>query len=162
MRSLPVILVIVNLLLRGVAVPHVHASPADEADRTARPHVHLSGHACRHAPTHAHHQAGLRHGHGLRHVHEEVSTEHVARVGDHDTTSLPEHDDDAVYAADDTVMIVPVRRPSLANAGACCFAIPAHGIIASLPGVEPRPRHVRPPGDGAATLQTFLPHVLRV
>jgi hypothetical protein len=161
MRLLPVILVIANLLLRGVAVPHVHAASADPADHAVRPHVHLAGHADRHAPTHVHHRAGHGHGHGHRHVHRDTAPEH-ARADHHDSTPVPEHDDDAVYVDEDTVIFVSAGRSLLTHVIAGWFMPPPHGFVVSLSAIAPLPRHVRPPGDGAATIHTLLPHVLRV
>jgi hypothetical protein len=161
MHALLAFLVIANLLLRGVAVPHAHAASADVADHAVRPHVHLSGPADRHAPSHTRHQEGHGHGHSHRHVHHDIAHDH-ARAEHHDSTPGPEHDDDAVYVADDTVIFVSVARSLLTHVVPCWLMPPPPWFFVAPSAVAPPPRHVRPPGDDAATIHTLFPHVLRV
>jgi hypothetical protein len=157
MRLLTAILVIVQLLLRGVAVPHVHAAESDVPGHTIRPHVHLAGHAGHHADTHHHHHDGRRHGHAHDTMHTEDAENGLAGAA-----PAPDHDDDAVYVSDDTVMLMPSGRSSPTDTAVQWLAVPILGVSVSPPAVEMRPRRVRPPGEGAATIHTLLPHVLRV
>lgn len=157
MRLLLAILVIVQPLLRGAAVPHVHASQSEVPGHASRPHVHLAGHAGHHA--HAHH----RHHHGREngHVRDTMHAEH-AETGLPGTVPVPAHDDDAVYVADDTVMLMPAGRSSPRGTVTRWLAYPALGMFVSPSAADMRPRLVRPPGDGTATIHALLPHVLRV
>lgn len=146
MRLLPLILVIANLLFRGVAVPHVHVHD-DAGEHAGRPHVHLANHSHPHD-----------HGHGRRHVHHDNESEHASPS----STPTPGHDDDAVYGPDDTLIVNSAGWPKVTPAIGHRLAIaPRHG---SLPpsNAAPRPGLVRPPGNGAVLISTLLPHVLRV
>lgn len=157
MRLLPAILVIVQLLLRGVTVPHVHAAQSDVPGHASRPHVHLAADAAHHAHAHLHHHDG----HGRGHAHDTMHTAE-AKSGVPDATPVPDHDDDAVYVSGDTVMLMPSGRSSPPDTAVESLALPVLGVSVSPPAAEIRPRRVRPPGDGAATIHTLLPHVLGV
>lgn len=150
MRLLPLILVIANLLLRGVAVPHVHAND-DADDHGGRPHVHLASHEHRHSHAHDHH-------HGQRHVHHDKNSEHGAPS----STPTPEHDDDAVYVSDDTLIVASLDRPRATHALGHWLASSPCQAFSPPSSAALRPSLVRPPGDGAVTIRTLLPHVLRV
>lgn len=149
MRLLPLILVIANLLLRGVAVPHIHDHD-DAADHASRPHVHMASHEHSHSHGHDHH-------HGRRHVHHDRESEHAFPP----STPTPDHDDDAVYVAVDT-LTVSACGPKVTHAVGHWLAIAPRQVFSPPSSADPKPRRVRPPGDGAVTIRTLLPHVLRV
>lgn len=150
MRLLPLILVIANLLLRGVAMPHAHAHD-DASEHGGRPHVHLASHEHRHSHAHDHH-------HGQRHVHIDKKSEHECPA----STPTPEHDDDAVYVSDDNLLVASAGWPSFTRALGHWLTSSPFQAISPPSSAAPRPRLVRPPGDGAVTIRTLLPHVLRV
>lgn len=156
MRLLLAILVIVQLFLRGAEVPHVHAAQSDVHGHANRPHVHLAGHGGHHARAHHHHD-GREHGH----AHDTMHAKH-AETGLPGTMPTPDHDDDAVYGSDDTVMLRSAVRPSPKATPTRWLALPVFGMFISPSVADMRLRRVRPPGDGAATIHTRLPHVLRV
>ena len=144
MRLLLAILVIVQLLLRGAEVPHVHAAQSDVPGHASRPHVHLAEHGGHHAHAHHYHHDSRGHGHA------------------HDTMPTPDHDDDAIYVSDDTVMLISAVRPLPTATATRWLALPVFGMFISSSVADMRHRRVRPPGDGDVTIHTLLPHVLRV
>ena len=109
MRATIVILAIVQLLLRGVAVPHCHAheSLSSEAGHSERPHIHVTGHS------HSSHHHGHRQSHSHRHAEHAEHAEH----DDHaelpvPTNPSPDHDQNALYVGCD-VLTARVERLEL-------------------------------------------------
>jgi hypothetical protein len=90
-----------------------------------------------------------------------MHTDH-AECGVPCATPTPDHDDDAVYVSDDTVVLMPSGRLLLTGTAVQWLALPVLGMFVSPPAVAMRHRRVRPPGDGAKTIRALLPHVLRV
>jgi hypothetical protein len=85
-----------------------------------------------------------------------------AETGLPGTMPTPDHDDDAVYVSDDTVMLMSAVRPSRTATVARWLALPVFRMFVSPSAADMRARRVRPPGDGAVTIHMLLPHVLRV
>jgi len=83
-RATIIILAIIQLLLRGVAVPHCHAhenSPSD-ADHAERAHVHVTGHS------HSSDRNADKHGHSHRHEnHAELPTP-IVPSSDHEESAF--------------------------------------------------------------------------
>ncbi len=91
MRATIIILAIVQLLLRGVAVPHSHAHEclSSEAGHAERPHIHVTGDS--HASVHN----VDKHGHSHHHdKHNESPVQNVP---------VPDHDQSAFYVGYDVV-----------------------------------------------------------
>ena len=100
MRATFIFLAIVQLLLRGVAVPHCHAheSLPSEPDHAERPHIHVTGHS------HSSDRNADKHGHSHRHnKHNELPVQNVP---------VPDHDQNALYVGCD-VLTSAVERVEL-------------------------------------------------
>lgn len=148
MRLLFMALVTVHLLLRGMAVPCPHQPRDDAAGHSHRAHVHLSGHAHRHAPADSQRHAATQGAHARGVPLDRSSPDHG-------------HDHDAVYL-DDWLILAIGEQMSLQSVEIDWLTVPAAGMAIAEPVLEPQPRRARPPGDGVPTLHTLLPHVLRV
>jgi hypothetical protein len=161
MRFVIAILVIVQLLLRGAAVPHCHAHDGrtQSADHANRPHVHVPGHSHSHAGDR--HHSNQRHSHG----HDESRREgHLpATPLPIDPGSVPlEHDQDTVYLVGETPTATVGRIQVPAPTDACWFSTNIDGgNQLRLPCLVPY-RSAGPPGSRASTLQNLLPHLLRI
>ena len=151
MRLAAALIVLAHLVLRGVVVPC--AAHAEHPHHARRPHVHLTGHV------HRNHHGDAHESHG--HHHDRARTAD-AGSGFPNSAPGPDHDDDAVYFADDAVMCFASCRSMPTTTALQWLATPPLPVFGAPAIVEPRPRHVRPPGVGAATIHTLLPHVLRV
>lgn len=153
---------IAALVLRGMTVPHAHAGGDGGRDHVVRPHVHLAVLSDRHAHSHDHqHRHGGGHGHA--HVQYDIAADHGDTAnGLPSSPPASDHDDDAVYFADGSVMLIPAVRSSPTEAAVSWLAVQAIRVFGPPSVVEPPFRHVRPPGDGAATIHSLLPHMLRV
>lgn len=143
MRVATALLLIVHLLLRAAAVPHVHAAHADVAGHAGWTHVHLP-------------EAAHDHEH---HDHEHDGSTNAA-PGPHDEPAH-EHDHGAIYLDGHAVMATAPGHTAPPDAVAEWLAIPAQRMLTS-PDAAPGIRPVRPPGAGAPSFHTLLPHVLRV
>ena len=82
---------VVELLLRGALVPHVHARAA-ACEHTARPHIHL--HQVQHSHHHPHHDHA--HHHGTKRTVES-------------SASCAQHDKDAIYVNHDGLLVLTSR-----------------------------------------------------
>jgi hypothetical protein len=155
MRLLAVLLVIVQMFLRGIAAGHAH--PSAPHAPTARPHFHLTAGAHDHRQ---HHHRGDHTSHDHGHDHESSGPIAGARP---DREPTPSHDRDATYVADEGVILLSETRSTLAAREAIEWLAPTIGVPGfSAPHLHPSPRRVRPPGDPASPFLTILPHVLRV
>lgn len=149
MRVPVAIVFVVQLLLRGAAVPHTHPAHAACPDGLERPHVHLTTRAARHIHDHDRRRGNARPG--TRH---DGSDTRTLPDGDHD-----EHD--AIYLDGNTPLITSAQRPT-----------PADPTVDSVPGPPGRPVirpardgsapcQVRPPGGGPVPIRVRFPHLLR-
>lgn len=147
MRALSVIAVMVQLILRGVSVPHGHAHDgrSESADHGKRPHAHLAGQSHATGPRHA------KHDHPHRH--------------DEPTDPSPlssEHDEDAVYVSGESLIASAdrSRAPEPTEAGWILADIES-AKIAGLPDLIAC-RSIGPPGKSPGTKLDLLPHLLRI
>ncbi len=173
MRFMTAILVMVQLLLRGVEVTHCHAqdSRPEPVDHAQRPHVHISGHSHSHANRHQHSPNGMPHRHKDQHDHND-RLGHIDRPGsgespvtphaDDPLTPTPDHDQDAVYTGCEPLgaPLDRIQAPEptvadwfLADIQAASAATLVHLIESRAAG---------PPGPALATSSDVLPHLLRV
>lgn len=141
MRWLAVSFVLAHLLLRGATVPHTHEAGDYSPEKSSRAHVHLNWHSA---------------GHGLaaRHDH------HASDGSQHETS--PAHEDDVLYV-DDADWLSTSKSEGVTDALSLDWTLTS-GIDANLL-TAPRPQSEgtpRPPGETSDTIQTFLPHVLRI
>jgi hypothetical protein len=155
LRVLSLLLLVAHLMIRAVAVPHMHeaAHGLPVSDHGSRPHIHLGGHG---------------HYHDHEHVHDD--REHqvsapAATTSDEVAATSPCccHDDDAI----DVSMSTPAGSPDWRRAG---FKIELD-VILSLPArataVRPEPDGYRglssrPPGNRVTSRHDIFPHVLRI
>lgn len=150
MRATIVILAIVQLLLRGVAVPHCHAheSLSSEAGHSERPHIHVTGHS------HSSHHHGHRQNHSHRH-------DDHAELPD-PTNPSPDHDQNALYVGCD-VLTARVERLELPAADGNSMINSDGGREADsvLPQFVACSKTGPPEGSIFAPL-LVLPHMLRL
>ncbi len=152
MRFVAILLVITQLIVRTIAVPH-GPDPTDlpgAANHSSRPHVHLAGHSHSHAThSHSHHHCG----------------EHNPTVPPGPMeSSHPEHDQDVLYFSD-VVAVSADRGPfserfSGASGAEWCPVADAGDQLR-----WPRQigfRGAGPPCGSKEAIQRFLPHLLRV
>lgn len=151
-RATIIILAIVQLLLRGVAVPHCHARenlPSD-ADHAERPHIHGTGHS-----HFFDHNAGKhKHGHSHRHDHhDELPTP---------TFPSPDHDQSALYVGCD-VLTAAFERVELPAADGNSMLDSDFDRVADsvLPQFVAYSETGPPEGSIFATL-LVMPHMLRL
>lgn len=157
MREIAVIAVMVQLLLRGVAVPHHHAQSHDEpADHAQRPHVHLVGESGA-TNCHAKHQHLHRHGGDQK----QPDTPATSRPAEPSPLS-PDHDQDAIYVGGENLTRSADRSqaPQPTETGEILSRIES-GNIAELPKFVAA-RSIGPPGKSADTHLDLLPHLLRI
>ena len=146
-RATVIILAIVQLLLRGVAVPHCHAheSLTSSADHAERPHIHVTGHS------HSSDRKSDKHHHS--HRHDELPAP---------TIPVPDHDQNALYVGCD-VLTAAVERVELPAADSNSmfdsnFDRVADSVLPqSVAYIETGP----PEGSIFAPL-VVLPHMLRL
>lgn len=161
MRFVVTILVVVQLLLRGVAVPHCHANDGrpEPVDHANRPHVHISGHSHSHATGHQHSR------HEIPHHHNDQHGDRPSPVSPEPADSLPPdpgHDQDAVYTGGEP-LATPLDRiqaplPTIADWFLADFEAESDACLIHL--IEYR--SAGPPGKGVGTSSDLLPHLLRV
>jgi hypothetical protein len=161
MRFTVTMLIVVQLLIQGMAVPHCHAIDGlpEPADHANRPHLHLMGHA---------------HSHDSDHDHADHSHSHP-RHQQHDDSDLPvtldlatplsdssEHDQDAVYVDGETLGLPSERietfNPTDVMGLVADFVSPESEILPRL-GIC---RTSGPPGLRSGASLDLLPHLLRV
>ena len=153
MRPLAVLLVIVQMVLRGIAAGHAH--PCAPHAPAARPHLHLTAGAHDHRQ---HHHGG----HHTSHDHDHESSDLVGGARP-DREPSPGHDHDATYVTDEGVILLSVTRSPAPAREPIDWLDPVSGVLgSSVLHLHPSPRRVRPPGDPASPFLTILPHVLRV
>ncbi len=131
------LLVILQLLLRGAAVPHEHEMPVGTTGHAHRAHAHFVWDSEGHSHDH-----------------------HDSDQADHDL-AFP-HDCDAVYV-DVSPMMGTATLQGFVEDTAVEWGLRSDRN-ASVSPVLLAGRFVgrRPPGDAADPLHTFLPHVLRI
>jgi len=158
MRLLLLLLVGTHLLLRGAATPHAHESHAEAPEDAGRLHIHLSDHGHHHdGHGEHHHHNGVPRNQGHGH-HDETSDPFVCN----DPVETPSDcDQDALYL-DDGLILVAGETALRWDAGTDWSAVSICGVENVATVLQPEPRRVRPPGDGAPAIHTLLPHVLRV
>lgn len=160
MRLPLLLVVIVQLLLRGAAVPHTHGGDSDATCHATRPHVHLGASANHAARNLDRHRQGLRSGTGHHHPQDHVAGERLSAASQDDGPS-PGRDDDAVYL-DDGLVLTPGERASPMGMVTGSPASSAGVADIAPPLLRPRPCRLRPPGHGGTTILSLRPHVLRV
>ena len=149
-RATVVILAIVQLLLRGVAVPHCHAHEnlPTTADHAERPHIHVTGHS--HSSDH---NADKR-GHSHRHDnHSELPAP---------TFPSPDHDQSALYVGCD-VLTAAVERVELPAADGNSmldsdFDRVADSVLPQFVAYS----EIGPPKGSIFAPLLVLPHILRL
>lgn len=151
MRPTIIILAIVQLLLRGVAVPHCHAheSLPSESGHAERPHIHVTGHS------HSSHQNADRHGYSHRHDHEtESPTPNVPS---------PDHDQNALYVVCEvlTAAVERVELPAAADGNSMRDSDFDRVADSVLPQIVTYSETGPPEGSIFAPL-VVLPHMLRL
>ncbi|MDB5339586.1 MAG: putative secreted protein [Planctomycetaceae bacterium] len=161
MRFVAVILVIVQLLLRGVAVPHCHAHDgvAQPAGHASTPHVHVLPHSHSHAIG----QHGSQHCHSHRHVHPHHSTETpVTPEPAKPSPPCSDHDQDAVYVGSEPLAapLDRIQAPEPTVADWFLATIEPESDISLVHLIEYR--CAGPPGEGLSTSIDLRPHLLRV
>lgn len=154
-------LMVVQLLLRGLAVSHGHAHDGrpESTDHANRPHLHLMGHAHSHGSSHKHAEHG--HSHDSHHRHGDsappVTPDPVAPLPD-----SSDHDEDAVYVDADTLGM-PTDRLETPDptdvVGLLTDFVSGESEILPRLGIY---RPAGPPGSGSGTALDLLPHLLRV
>lgn len=159
MRALSVIAVMVQLLLRGVSVPHGHAHDGrnESADHGNRPHAHLAGQSHATGPRHVKHDHPHRHDGQHKHRHTPVTPQPT------DPSPLStDHDEDAVYVSGESLIASAdrSRAPEPTEAGWILADIES-GKIAGLPDLIAC-RSIGPPGKSPGTKLDLLPHLLRI
>lgn len=155
MRPLAVLLVIVQMFLRGIAAGHAH--PSAPHAPTARSHFHLTAGAHDYRQ---HHHRGDHTSHYHRHDHESSGPIGGARP---DREPSPSHDRDATYVTDEGVIFLSVTRAPAPAREPIDWLDPVSGVLGSSQfHLHPSLRRVRPPGDPASPFLTILPHLLRV
>jgi hypothetical protein len=149
MRFAVALLVFADLLLRGAAVPHVHACDASGHDLSVRPHVHVDWH-----PTHHEH-------HG-----DEDRDQAVGGDKGHDVDAAcaarPEHDDAVIYLDSETTIFTPPCRLVTADTSVVWFSAAASDSTGQVDMNKAWQTLSGTSVDPADSLHTFLPHVLRV
>ena len=150
MRVTVLILAIVQLLLRGVAVPHCHAHEnlPSAADHAERPHIHGTGHS------RSSDRKSDKHHHSHRHDnHDELPAP---------TFPVPDHDQSALYIGCD-VLTAAVERVELPAADGDSVLDSDFGRVADsvLPQFVAYIETGPPEGSIFAPL-IVLPHMLRL
>ena len=154
-------LLVVQLLLRGLAVSygHAHDGRPESTDHANRPHLHLTGHAHSHGSSHE--RAGNSHSHHSHHQHDDSG----APVTSDPVTQLPDssdHDEGAVYVDADT-LAMPSDR--LETADPTDLASLVADFVSRESQILPRLGGYRAAGPlslGSRTSLGLLPHLLRV
>lgn len=159
MRVFAVVAVMVQLLLRGVAVPHGHAQNGrdESTDHVKRPHVHLAGQSNANGHRHTKHEHPHRHDGHHKHRHTPITPQPA------DPSPLSsEHDQDAVYVSGETLIAFEDRISAFepTEAGWILADIES-GKIAGLPDLIAC-RSIGPPGKSPGTKLDLLPHLLRI
>ena len=149
-RATIIILAIVQLLLRGVAVPHCHAHEnlSSAADHAERPHIHVTGHS------HASDRNADKHGHSHRHDNQDELPA--------PSFPSPDHDQSALYVGCD-VLTAAVERIDLPAADGNSLLDSDFGCVADsvLPPFFAYSVPGSPEGSIFAPL-LVLPHILRL
>lgn len=161
MRFVLTALMVVQLLLRVLAVSHGHAHDGrpESKEHAERPHVHLTGHAHSHGLGHDH--AGHSHSHHSDHQPDDLAPPVGPDPAD-PTTDSSCHDQDAVYVDADTLGL-PSER--LETADPTDVVGLKTGFVSREPKILPHLgayRAAGPPGLGSCTSLDLLPHLLRV
>ena len=161
MRFVGVMLVMVQLLLRGVAVPHCHAHDGwpEPIGHGSRPHTHILPHLHSHATS----RDGVKHGHSHHHGHShQVDESPVIPEPVDSRPPSPEHDQDAVYTGSEPLAIpldrIQIPVPAVAGWFLVDFEVERAASLIHL--IEYRA--AGPPGEGVGTSIDLLPHLLRV
>jgi hypothetical protein len=164
MRFLVLILGLMQLLIRGMAVPHSHAHDGQPqpAHHQNRPHCHILPHS--HAVAGKDSKHSHPHSHGHRHSEELPVTTMPADPSlpipeqDHDS----QHDQDAVYIDRETLASpserIQVAEPTYAEWLSVDVLVESHENLVSL--IECRT--AGPPDECVRTSIDHLPHLLRV
>jgi len=145
-----IILAIIQLMLRGAAVPHCHAheSLPSEAGHGERPHIHLT------VQSHSSDHNADKHGHSHRHVnHAELPSP---------TTPSPDHDQSVLYVGCD-VLTAAVERLELPAADGDSMIDSDFDRVADsvLPQFVACSK-TRPPERSIFPPLLVLPHMLRL
>ncbi|MDB5338905.1 MAG: hypothetical protein JWN70_4524 [Planctomycetaceae bacterium] len=161
MRFTVTMLIVVQLLVRGLAVSHSHASEGqpEPVGHANRPHLHLIGHS--HSHTYGHEHGDRNRSHHRPHQHDDsdspVVPDPAAPLSD-----SSEHDQDAVYVDGETLGM-PSDRIETSN------PTDVIGLVADFVSRESEIlphlgicHAAGPPGLGSGTSIDLLPHLLRV
>lgn len=161
MRFVATILVVVQLLLRGVVVPHCHAHDGRPVpvDHESRPHIHLSAQSHSHLTGHRHSENEIPHHHNDQHGNCESP---VTPEPADSPPPAPDHDEDAVYTGSEPLGLpldrIQALEPTFAGWFLAEFQDKSNASLVQL--IEYRV--AGPPGEGVGTSIDLLPHLLRV
>lgn len=154
-------LMVVQLLLRGLAVSHAHAHDGrpESTEHANRPHLHITRHAHSHGSSHEH--AGHSHSHHSHHQRDDsappVIPDPVAPLPD-----PSDHDEDVVYV-DAEALGMPSDRLETPDptdiVGLVTDFVSRESEILPRLGIW---RAAGTPGLGRGTSLDLLPHLLRV
>jgi hypothetical protein len=149
-RATFLVLTILQLLLRGVAVPHCHAheSSPSEAEHAERPHIHLTNHS------HSSGRNADKHGHSHRHDNHNELPAPIVPSSD--------HEESAFYVGSD-VLTAAVKRVELPAADRNSVLDPEFDRVAD--SVLPQfvaSRKTGPPEGSIFAPLVVLPHMLRL
>lgn len=141
MKCSAVVLVFMQLLLRGAAVPHTHAAADHDTEHSHRPHVHVAWHT--HEHTHDH-------------------CEHAPSAGTTSDAPAVPHESDAIYLGESTMVVTSAERITVGEPAVTWLDMFGGPRVASLVKATTTNDCARPPGDVADSIQALLPHVLRI
>ena len=141
MKWSAVVLVFMQLLLRGAAVPHTHAAADHDTEHSHRPHVHVAWHT--HEHTHDH-------------------CEHAPAAGTRSDAPTVPHESDTIYLGESTTVITSATRILMGERAVTWLDMFGGPRVASLVKATTTDDCARPPGDAADSIKSLLPHVLRI
>lgn len=150
MKLAVALLVVADLLVRGAAVPHVHAPDAGDHARSLRPHVHVTWHTD--DKGHSHHEShdGLTDGHaGQSHA-------------NHHRHDAPEQDDTVIYLDGGVMMFTAADQVTVVRSVVSWITPGMDAPCGNRAAAACMPVAGRPPGERTASIHDLLPHVLRI
>ena len=139
MKCSAVVLVFMQLLLRGAAVPHAHAEADHDTEHSHRAHVHFAWHT--HEHTHDH-------------------CERAPSAGTTSDAPTVPHESDAIYLGESTTVITSATRILMGERAVTWLDMFGGPRVASLVKATTTDDCARPPGNAADSFQALLPHVL--
>lgn len=159
MRCLVVILLVVQMLMRGAAVSHAHDGHGEPDDHANRAHLHVFGPSHSRVTGHEHPASG----HSHRHHEQPLNSDSPEKPDPADPSPLSsDHDQDAIYIGSEPLAApldrIQVPMPTdaewiISDFGTGSDAIRLHLIDC---------RSVGPPDGSVCAPIELLPHLLRV